>query len=78
MSIDKIVWVCDTCGSTDVEEKVWRKCNSAICSGMGEAYYEDSWCCDCENNCNIISQEEYDNTTNSANDVNEEKNDKDR
>jgi hypothetical protein len=57
--INEIVWVCATCGSNEVEERVWRKCNDATCSGIGEADYEDNWCINCENNCSIITEEEY-------------------
>ena len=51
------IWVCDTCGSTEVEIAVWmnpntRKESSAVVT-------KDPYCRTCDEDCSIISKEEY-------------------
>ena len=57
--IDKTIWVCSQCGSKEVQERVWRNCNSGECDGIGEADEDDQWCIECQHTCEIVTEEEF-------------------
>jgi len=47
-----IDFCCKNCGSSDVEQKEWRKINTGEFSGLDEVG-DTTWCCDCETHCGI-------------------------
>lgn len=51
--------VCETCGSSDIEELQWRKVNTGEFSGLGNNETEDRWCCNCQENTDFITEEEF-------------------
>ena len=52
-------YVCNTCRSQEVEEMVWRDCNTGECCGIGEAEEDDCWCRDCQTSCKIVDINDY-------------------
>lgn len=59
---NKIVWVCEHCGSPDVEYKQWVKLNEdSIQWNLDdiEDSKDDTWCCKCEDHNGICAEEDY-------------------
>ena len=58
------IYVCNECGSREVEEQCWCKVNSREViesnSIMGK---KDYWCPECQENCEIVDINEYKTTT---------------
>lgn len=58
----KIIWVCEHCGSPDVEYKQWVKLNEDTiqwCLDGIEDSKDDTWCCKCEDHNGICAEEDY-------------------
>ena len=56
---DEDVYVCEKCGSDDVNEKYWvnPNTNQILDSAVLSPY--DQWCENCDNNTNIITLADY-------------------
>jgi len=48
-------FICEKCGSSDVEEKAWVKINTGKIVETIEG--DDFWCCQCEQETNIKEKE---------------------
>ncbi|MBC8552242.1 MAG: hypothetical protein H8D23_21640 [Candidatus Brocadiales bacterium] len=48
-------YICENCGSSDVEELEWRKVNTGEYSGQCDLT-NNTWCCACETHCAIIDE----------------------
>ncbi len=57
-----MVWICSTCGSSDVEGKAYVKINTGEISGDIMFDHKegntDNWCCNCEEHTGIIEETE--------------------
>ncbi len=53
------IWVCEKCGSTDIEIKVWVNINTH--EYVGDSEYTEYFCNNCNEHydCPIITQEEF-------------------
>jgi len=53
----KVIFVCEECGSSNVDEQAWVSINgSKYSSSMDEPYY---FCNDCEMEVNILNKKDY-------------------
>lgn len=53
-----IIWVCQECGSKDIEEKMWVNPNTQEITGTcGD--YEDNYCNNCQEHVKIIPEDEF-------------------
>ena len=60
--MSEIIYVCENCGSHDVQTKMWVDVNdSNIIDGYASdlSEEEDNWCRHCEDHYKIITQSEY-------------------
>ena len=49
-------YVCEICGSSEIEEKAWIKINTGRVSSILEE--GPVWCCDCEKETHIFYKDE--------------------
>ena len=56
---DDDVIVCEICGSTDIEHKVWHKINTSEYVCDSEEEKADNWCNNCENHAGFIKKAEF-------------------
>lgn len=53
-----IIWVCEDCGSDDVEEKVWMNSNTEVITGSCKDD-ENNYCNDCQAHVRLIPEDEF-------------------
>lgn len=60
--VDKIIMVCEECGSDKVETKAWVSINTdEIGDSCSDGEDDDNWCNSCETHSGIITKQEYEN-----------------
>ncbi len=58
--MDKVIWVCKSCGSREVEILQWIDANTGKMTTEYEADSdEDTWCRTCEKHAGIVDLSEY-------------------
>tara|TARA_R110000772_G_scaffold62137_5_gene139682 strand:- start:14536 stop:14763 length:228 start_codon:yes stop_codon:yes gene_type:complete len=53
-----VIWVCQDCGSEDVEEKMWVNANTQDITGSCNDD-ENSYCNDCQEHVGLIPEDEF-------------------
>ena len=51
-----VIWVCNNCGSKDVEQKVWRNINTEEVTGSAE---EEDYCNNCQEEVKTVTEEDF-------------------
>ena len=46
-------YVCEKCGSEDVDQRVWVNLNTEQIMDLSSGEIEDNWCNDCGEHCEI-------------------------
>jgi len=59
---NKLILVCEKCGSEDIEQLEWHKVNTNEFSGLGSDYNDEEvqWCCTCEKHVSFLEKSEFD------------------
>jgi len=52
-------YVCRKCGCDDVESKMWVNLNTMNVTGDASENIDDNWCNDCQDSCEIVTEDEY-------------------
>lgn len=54
-----IIWVCEDCGSDDVEEKMWVNSNTQEVTGHCSDDDEEAYCNNCQSHTGLIPEDEF-------------------
>lgn len=57
-----VTWVCEKCGSTDIQQVMWVYVNTdKVVDMYGDGDVQDMWCDKCQDHTDQITEEEYNN-----------------